>query len=268
MNNDNKKKLSTKELMRRERFHSLCRAMKREGYKVRFLSCYKFATVASVISLSAPFAYMLTHFYILNNPEMDMSPMLVFVPCLFAFLMNMGRYWGQTFGDNVTSYPFNLFFFLLSYVYFYIYFYDTVDNRTYLIIGGIISYICSMLLFEMMHKWVFSLFTKGGEKDVELVLSSKRLTSFTVTFTPLSKMDYICATLIPLALTLIIALSALCVSSFVLYIFALAMIFLSGHDLLLLVRLLTHWEKGEDVRYIDHPYGLGLVAFVKNRYQK
>ncbi len=262
MSNKKEKKLSTEELRHKERLDALCRKMKHEGYNVQNLFNYKLETVGAAIFLPAPFALLLSYFYVSHNADIRDS---MFPYCLgvifayfFTFLSNIRH--------GVSFYPFNLFFFLLISL---VSLSGTLDNfPLFVLTCGILPYICSILLYEEIHKRVLSLFTKGGKKDVEAVMSFKRLTSFYITITPLSKRDYICVALIPLALTLFLGIIASYLFCLEFYIFAQTMIFLSGHDLWLLCRLLLHRADGDDIQYLDHPYECGLVAFVKKTYQK
>ena len=253
------RKLSTKDLMRKKRFNALCDKMKSAGYNVQNLFYYELGTVGLANLLSFPFAFLLVYFYLLHNADISDSAFGYRVGLLFAYLF--------TFLTNIRSgvlpYPIQLFFFILIYL-LAISMDDAVENiPLFIITGGVLPYICSFLLFEQIHKMALAHFAKGGQEDVESVFSSGRLTSYYITLTPLSKRNYMCVALIPLVLTLFLGIAASYLSCFGLYIFAQMMIFLSGYDLLLLIRLLTHWVKGSDIQYIEHPIVCGLVAFVK-----
>ena len=161
--------------------------------------------------------------------------------------------------------------FLFLAVYYLFNDYTPIDN-TYSPFIGLI-YIGLLLLLivvhELIHGTTWGYFAAEGRKSIDFGIIWQALTPYCTCSSPLTKREYIWGALMPtIVLGLIPGFIAAITGWLPLLIMSQLMILAGAGDVLVVARLLLHRPKNAKVVYLDHPTECGLVAFVKNNYQK
>lgn len=117
---------------------------------------------------------------------------------------------------------------------------------------------------ELIHGVFWSIFTKEHWKAVSFGFIMKYLIPYCTCKEPLKKYEYIIGALMPtVILGIIPCLIAIFNGSVMLFLLGAIMILGGGGDLTIIIKLLCYNSNKENTIFIDHPYKLGLVAFVK-----
>lgn len=119
-------------------------------------------------------------------------------------------------------------------------------------------------LHELVHGIVWSACAKGGWKAVSFDVIWQYLTPYCTCDEPLSKRAYVVGALAPTAvLGLLPVIAAYASGSAGLLAVGLLMILGGGGDFAIVLKMLRFKPDGREVRFLDHPYECGLVAFVR-----
>lgn len=117
---------------------------------------------------------------------------------------------------------------------------------------------------ELIHGLVWSLHAEGGWKSISFGVIWQYLTPYCTCDEPLSKRAYIVGALAPtVVLGLLPVLVAYATGSAGWLAVGLFMILGGGGDLAIVLKMLRFKPHGREVRFLDHPYECGLVAFVR-----
>lgn len=120
------------------------------------------------------------------------------------------------------------------------------------------------VVHELIHGITWAIFAENHWKSISFGFIVKALTPYCTCNSVLTKWQYIAGAAMPLILLGILpsAVAVATGSEWLLMIGSL-MIFGGGGDLIMILKLLRFKSSAEDVRYLDHPYNVGLVAFEK-----
>lgn len=126
------------------------------------------------------------------------------------------------------------------------------------------AFIVLIVVHELIHGLVWGLFAKGGRKSVSFGFIARYLTPYCSCSEPLPRHAYIIGALAPtVVLGLLPVLASYALGSLPLFLVGALMIIGGGGDMAIALKLLRFNPDGENVLLIDHPYEIGLVAFVK-----
>ena len=130
--------------------------------------------------------------------------------------------------------------------------------------GVFLAYLVRIPVHELIHGVAWSFFSPNGWRDISFGFIKKYMTPYCTCSQALKKGPYFFGALAPLfVLGIVPAVISVFTGSFPLLIFALLMIMSAGGDMTIVGKILSGGPKGGDVRYLDHPYQAGCVAFVK-----
>lgn len=125
-------------------------------------------------------------------------------------------------------------------------------------------FIVLAVIHELTHGVFWSIFAKEHWKAVSFGFIMKYLTPYCTCIEPLKKYEYIIGALMPtIILGIIPCIIAIFNGSAMLFSLGAIMILGGGGDLTIIIKLLCYNINKENVIFIDHPYKLGLVAFLK-----
>jgi hypothetical protein len=161
----------------------------------------------------------------------------------------------------ITSAPFIIILVILFFLRGNIKWFDqgTGYDEVLLLIGLFIS----IPIHELIHGITFSLFSKNGWKDIDFGIVWSSLTPYCTCATPISKISYYCALLMPcIVLGIIPSIIAIITRYFVLLFYGLIMIMAAGGDLLITWLIFKNKTKNECI-YLDHPTECGVLKFEK-----
>lgn len=131
-------------------------------------------------------------------------------------------------------------------------------------IAVLAAFLALIVMHELIHGIVWGLFAESGWKSVSFGFIAQYLTPYCSCSEPLPKHAYIIGALAPtVVLGLLPVFASYALGSLPLFFVGALMIIGGGGDMAITVKLLRFKPKGNDVLLIDHPYEIGLVAFVK-----
>lgn len=126
------------------------------------------------------------------------------------------------------------------------------------------AFVALAAVHELIHGLVWSAFAQGGWASVSFGVIWQYLTPYCTCDEPLSKRAYVVGALAPTAvLGLLPVLAAYATGSAALLAVGLLMILGGGGDFAIVLKTLRFKPDGREVRFLDHPYECGLVAFVR-----
>jgi len=132
------------------------------------------------------------------------------------------------------------------------------------LIALLVSMFALIVAHELIHGITWSMFTSQRWKSVSFGFIAKYLTPYCTCNEPLKKGQYLLGGLMPtIVLGILPSVVALLTGSAVLLLIGAVMILSGGGDLTIALHLLCFRARGKEVLYLDHPYQVGLVAFVK-----
>ncbi len=266
---DKKEELLTDaERLCKEKFEATCLRMEQEGYTKQILCFSELEKINYVSLLTMPINMLLVYLFIAEHS--DLNPMVA--SCSFIFihiaiiLMNVCK--------GVSSFPFNVFFVGILYTSFLLIFNgkgpngDSLNFILSIALNVVLPVLFLVTLNNIVHKAVFSYIAGKDDEAVKVGLNWKKIDTYCICTSLLDKTSYMITTIVPVALVFMVVAFALCYGSDAALVFSLILVFIAGGDLLLLIRLLFHIRPGAEVLYLTHPTEFGIVAFVKNIYQK
>ncbi|MEQ3362595.1 DUF3267 domain-containing protein [Raoultibacter massiliensis] len=131
-------------------------------------------------------------------------------------------------------------------------------------LGVLAAFIVLIVVHELIHGLVWSLYAKGGRKAISFGFIVEYLTPYCSCSEPLPKHAYIIGALAPtVVLGLLPVLASYALGSIPLFAVGALMIIGGGGDMAIVLKLLRFKPEGTEVLLLDHPYELGLAAFVK-----
>lgn len=117
---------------------------------------------------------------------------------------------------------------------------------------------------ELIHGITWSFFAKKGFKAISFGYIAEYMTPYCTCDEPFGKTQYITGVLMPTIVLGIIPMTiSLFTGSAALLAIGALMVFAGGGDLTIALKLLGFSPEGKEALYIDHPYDVGLVAFIK-----
>lgn len=142
--------------------------------------------------------------------------------------------------------------------------YVSADTALLEIFISLLVFVALIVVHELVHGLTWACFTSNGWKAISFGFIAKYLTPYCTCNQPLKKGQYLTGTLMP---TILLGIAPCIVAIFIgsVSVFGVGalMILAGGGDLTISVNLLSFRPKSNEVLYIDHPYKVGLVAFVK-----
>lgn len=122
-----------------------------------------------------------------------------------------------------------------------------------------------IVVHELIHGVFRALFAKNGWKSISFGFIKKYMTPYCSCNEPLTKFGYIVGAMMPvIILGFIPAIVAIAIGNALLFYVSILMILGGGGDMFTTYLLLTFKPNGKKAIYIDHPYLVGLTAFVKD----
>lgn len=123
-----------------------------------------------------------------------------------------------------------------------------------------------IVLHEGIHGLTWGCFAPSRLRAIEFGVIWKALTPYCTCAEPLTKRQYLLGGLMPtLVLGFGLSAAAAALGSPCLFYLSAIMILSGGGDVLIAWKLLLHRAPDAEVRYLDHPYECGLVAFERPR---
>ena len=129
-------------------------------------------------------------------------------------------------------------------------------------IGVILVFFALIVVHELIHGLVWSMFAKRRWKSVSFGFILQYLTPYCTCNEPLPRFAYVIGALAPtIVLGLIPVAVAYATGSPVLFVIGALMIIGGGGDMAIVIKMLRFKPEGAEALYLDHPYELGLVVF-------
>lgn len=120
------------------------------------------------------------------------------------------------------------------------------------------------IVHELIHGVSRAAFAKNGWKTISFGFIKKYFTPYCTCNEPLTKFGYIVGAMMPaIVLGFIPAIVAIAIGDTRIFYMAMLMILAGGGDMFTTYLLINFRTKGKKSTYIDHPYLVGLTAFVK-----
>ena len=138
----------------------------------------------------------------------------------------------------------------------------TIDMGPSSVFGIIIAMLVLIVVHELIHGLVWSIFAERGFKDIEFGFMVKYLTPYCTCGVPLSKGQYIAGALAPLVLLGIVPMIwGILAGSFPVLLVGIIMADSAAGDIQIVWQILRYKSCSSDVVYIDHPTQGGGVIF-------
>lgn len=138
------------------------------------------------------------------------------------------------------------------------------ENAILWILAVVAAFAVLIVVHELIHGITWSLFATKRWKSISFGYIAKYMTPYCTCNEALKKWQYIIGSLMP---TIILGIIPMVISvgtgSVVMFIIGTCMILSGGGDLTISLKLAMFKTHGKDVICIDHPYQVGLVAFVR-----
>lgn len=142
--------------------------------------------------------------------------------------------------------------------------YVSADTALLEIFISLLVLVALIVVHELVHGLTWACFTSNGWKAISFGFIAKYLTPYCTCNQPLKKGQYLAGSLMP---TILLGIVPCVVATFIgsVSVFGVGalMIFAGGGDLTISAKLLSFRPNSKDVVYFDHPYEVGLVAFVR-----
>ncbi|MBQ6261737.1 MAG: DUF3267 domain-containing protein [Firmicutes bacterium] len=138
----------------------------------------------------------------------------------------------------------------------------TIDMGPSSVFGIMIAMLVLIVVHELIHGLVWSIFAERGFKDIEFGFMVKYLTPYCTCGVPLSKGQYIAGALAPLVLLGIVPMIwGILAGSFPVLLVGIIMADSAAGDIQIVWQILRYKSCSSDVVYIDHPTQGGGVIF-------
>lgn len=128
----------------------------------------------------------------------------------------------------------------------------------------ILAFIALIVVHELIHGLVWGLYAKKHWTAISFGFIVQYFTPYCTCSEPLPRHAYIIGALAPtIVLGIAPILIAWATGSAVLFAIGALMVIGGGGDMLIVLKMLRFKPKEKDVLYLDHPYELGLVVFMR-----
>lgn len=126
----------------------------------------------------------------------------------------------------------------------------------------LLVYLTLIVIHELIHGVTWAIFAENHWKSISFGFIAQYLTPYCTCNMALTKWQYIAGAIMPMFLLgLLPSGIAIIVGSEWLLIMGVLMILGAGGDLTMIIKLLRFKSDAKDVRYLDHPYEVGMVVF-------
>ena len=140
----------------------------------------------------------------------------------------------------------------------------TIGREIYWLAIYIVGFFALIIIHELIHGVARAIFAKSGWKAIQFGFIKKYLTPYCVCTEPLTRFGYLFGALMPgILLGFIPCIVSIIIGNAFVFSVGIMMILAAGGDLYSSFKLITFRTKGKKAIYIDHPYLVGLAAFVK-----
>jgi len=137
-----------------------------------------------------------------------------------------------------------------------------IDMGPSSVFGIMIAMLVLIVVHELIHGLVWSIFAERGFKDIEFGFMVKYLTPYCTCGVPLSKGQYIAGALAPLVILGIVPMIwGILAGSFPVLLVGIIMADSAAGDIQIVWQILRYRSGSSDVVYIDHPTQGGGVIF-------
>lgn len=134
---------------------------------------------------------------------------------------------------------------------------------------GLLPFLMGLVILTVVHELIHGIFwsisVPEGWKSIAFGFIPQYLTPYCTCEAPLTKGEYALGVVMP---TVLLGILPGVVAAFMgwkgIFSMGMLMTLAGGGDLLILWKLMRYDGKGKEVRYLDHPYAGGLVAFEKS----
>ena len=127
-----------------------------------------------------------------------------------------------------------------------------------------VGFFVLIVIHELIHGVFRAIFAKNGWKSISFGFIKKYLTPYCSCNESLTKFGYIVGAMMPaIILGFIPAIVSIVIGNAFVFYVAMLMILSGGGDMFTTYLLITFKTHGKKSIYIDHPYLVGLTAFVK-----
>lgn len=168
----------------------------------------------------------------------------------------------------VLGLPFAVFFGVLFLILNPVDFRNIIPDSAFGLALILIVFIAAMavltVVHELIHGITWSFFTEKHWKSIAFGFIAKDFMPYCTCSEALTKTRYILGSFMPtLVLGIIPSVIAIFTGSLSLLLVGILMIFAGGGDLTVIMKILSFKAPGKEILYMDHPYEIGLVAFIK-----
>jgi hypothetical protein len=140
---------------------------------------------------------------------------------------------------------------------------DFVDTPLGILLYFAIFFIL-VIVHELIHGVSRAMYAKSGWKSISFGFIAKNLTPYCACNEPLTKFAYIFGAMMPaVVLGFIPGIISIVIGNAFVFFMSMVMILSGGGDIHSTLVLLMFKTNGKKAIYIDHPYLIGLTAFVK-----
>lgn len=141
---------------------------------------------------------------------------------------------------------------------------DSAFGLAFILIVFIVAMAVLTVIHELIHGITWASICKNHWKSIAFGFIAKDLTPYCTCSEALTKTQYILGSFMPtLILGIIPSVIAVMTGSLYLLLIGILMIFAGGGDLTIIMKILNFKAPGKEILYMDHPYDVGLVAFIK-----
>ena len=159
---------------------------------------------------------------------------------------------------------FGLVYFLVNKVTFAEFFAGMVLNSIWKTLLYLVGIFLLVVIHELIHGVTRAAFAKRGWKSVSFGFVAKFLTPYCACNEPLKKFGYILGALMPtIVLGVIPTIVSIVIGNSFLFLVGAIMILSGSGDVFTTLLILKFKTHGKEALYLDHPYLVGLTAFVK-----
>lgn len=141
---------------------------------------------------------------------------------------------------------------------------QVIDGAVMGLIVFTVAFFVLVVVHELIHGLTWAVFAKKHWKAISFGFIVKYMTPYCCCDEAMKKWQYVIGALMPtLLLGVVPAAVSVFTGSVLLFVIGSFMITAGGGDLTIVLKLLTFSAQGREVLYIDHPYQVGLVAFIR-----
>ena len=128
----------------------------------------------------------------------------------------------------------------------------------------LIIFLLLTVVHELIHGFVWGIFSKNHFKDISFGMIWSMLTPYCCCKNTLKKWQYVLGGMMPtIVLGILPSIYAILFSNFYILIIGLFMILGGGADLIICSKMIFYRSECKEVLFMDHPYECGFVVFEK-----